>query len=340
MKKEDYKEKRKFIRGEINKKNADKKFWKIIFKQKSCKVCETLFTFEEREYINKHSEFCSRSCANSKRKINYKNMKQKVFINRICKCCNQEFKPRNSNSIFCDCCKQTENMKIKIIKANNLKIFNNKTINLYYYIFLKLTKIINIERQKRIIYKNKTFNCKSCKKSLIKKDNKINNKKNHFCNKICFSNFLKTNSIYRKKQWKKISIWRKKRFSEWILKVYWWKTKWLDYKRIDGTSIKVQGSYEYRTCKILDIKQSLWKIKKWEYTNDRIPYLDLEWKEHSYLFDFKVFRNNWSFFYIEVKGFLKDIDIQKWESAKAQGYELQVWFLETIKKEEEKCGGS
>ena len=45
-------------------------------------------------------------------------------------------------------------------------------------------------------------------------------------------------------------------------------TKWHDYK-----NIRVQGTFELRTCQILDIWKESNVIKDWEYTNDRIEYI-------------------------------------------------------------------
>ena len=101
-------------------------------------------------------------------------------------------------------------------------------------------------------------------------------------------------------------------------------TKWHLYK-----NIKVQGSYELRTCKILDEWKSIGKIHNWEYTKDRIQYIGLDGKSHSYLLDFKVFLND-SFYYIEVKGYKTVKDELKWKAAKDAGNILVIWFGEDI----------
>ena len=87
-------------------------------------------------------------------------------------------------------------------------------------------------------------------------------------------------------------------------------TKWYDYK-----DIRVQGTYELRTCKILDSWVDIGKIKSWEYTKDRIPYIGFDDEEHTYLLDFKVYENDGSFYYIETKGYETDLDKLKWQSA-------------------------
>lgn len=45
-------------------------------------------------------------------------------------------------------------------------------------------------------------------------------------------------------------------------------TKWYEYN-----GIKVQGTYELRTCKILDFWKTKRIIKNWEYTKDRFSYI-------------------------------------------------------------------
>ena len=109
-------------------------------------------------------------------------------------------------------------------------------------------------------------------------------------------------------------------------------TKWFNYK---GT--KVQGSYELRTCKILDEWKRIGKIRNWEYTTDRIQYIGLDDKIHSYLLDFKVFLDD-KFYYIEVKGYKKPNDELKWQAVKNSGNTLVVWFGEDIAKLENGSG--
>ena len=108
-------------------------------------------------------------------------------------------------------------------------------------------------------------------------------------------------------------------------------TKWYEYN-----GIKVQGTYELRACIIFDKWVETGKIKKWEYTNDRIKYT---WKSdgssHYYLLDFKLYNNDESIMYIEVKGYVREHDKEKWEEAKNLGLNFQVWFLDRIIKEEE-----
>ena len=127
----------------------------------------------------------------------------------------------------------------------------------------------------------------------------------------------------------KISAARKKMFENNQLKVTGGTTKWLKYK-----NIKVQGSYEYRTCTVLDKWKTNGKIKQWKYSPERFQYVGLDGKNHNYLVDFKVWNNDDTFYYLEVKGYQKENDKLKWDAVKKMGHSLTVWFNPDITKEE------
>ncbi len=110
-------------------------------------------------------------------------------------------------------------------------------------------------------------------------------------------------------------------------------TRWFQYK-----NIKVQGTYELRVCKILDKLKNNKTIKEWEYTNDRYSYVGLDNSIHSYILDFKVFKNDNSFYYIEVKGYERPSDQLKWNAVRQLGYILEVWFLKHISSYEKLLG--
>jgi hypothetical protein len=170
--------------------------------------------------------------------------------------------------------------------------------------------------------------CKKCKKEF-----KTRNKKQRFCSQICArrnNSEISSNKIRNNKNFAKlVSIGRKNAFKNGILKITGGTTKWFEYK-----DIKVQGTYELRTCFILDKWKEQGKIKDWEYTNDRIKYIGIDNKEHSYLLDFKVFENDNIFYYIETKGYKKDNDELKWKATRDKGYKLEVWFDDDIKEKE------
>jgi len=110
--------------------------------------------------------------------------------------------------------------------------------------------------------------------------------------------------------------------------VYGGKTKWFVYK-----DLKIQGTYELRACKILDSWKEQKKILDWEYTKDRIQYVGLDGKSHSYLLDFKVFRNDGSVYYVETKGYIKDTDLLKWAEV-SKNNDLEVWREAELKQHE------
>jgi len=96
--------------------------------------------------------------------------------------------------------------------------------------------------------------------------------------------------------------------------------KWLKFK-----NFKVQGEFELETCKALDKLSKSNKILKWEYTNDRYPYLKLGKEISSYLIDFKVYLSNDIYFYIETKGFSTLNDLYKWKRI-SSSHALKVFY--------------
>lgn len=150
-----------------------------------------------------------------------------------------------------------------------------------------------------------------------------------FCSSLCSGRFTlkKIHEKIRKnpKWWSKI---QKESYRKGNNYVAGGITKWYNYK-----DIKVQGTYELRTCKILDNWKEKRKIKDWEYTKDRIEYIGLDKEKHNYLLDFKIFENNnGSFYYIETKGYEKPNDKLKWKAVRKKGYKLEIWFEKDIKK--------
>lgn len=102
-------------------------------------------------------------------------------------------------------------------------------------------------------------------------------------------------------------------------------TKWIQYK-----DIKVQGTFQYRVCKILDYWMETGNIKRWEYAPDRIEYTWQNGEVHYYIPDFKVFNFDGTEYYIQVKGYTKQLDERKWSQTKQRGYNLIVWFESNI----------
>lgn len=125
----------------------------------------------------------------------------------------------------------------------------------------------------------------------------------------------------------KISSTRKKLFKNGKLNITGGNTKWYIYK-----NIKIQGTYELKTCYILENLKNKQQIKNWEYTNDKFEYIGTDGKKHTYLIDFKIFRNDGSFYYLEVKGRVQDKDYLKWQTIRNNGYELEIWFKDKFKE--------
>lgn len=106
-------------------------------------------------------------------------------------------------------------------------------------------------------------------------------------------------------------------------------TKWYQYKEI-----KVQGTYELRACYILDSMKENKLIKNWTYTSDKFKYTDNLNKQRLYLLDFKIINNDDSIFYVETKGKIIKLDELKWKAVRDQGYKLQIWREQELRKYE------
>jgi len=135
----------------------------------------------------------------------------------------------------------------------------------------------------------------------------------------------------RKRGHKRISRKRKELFAKGLLKVTGGTTKWMTYK-----DNRIQGTYEYRACVILDKLKDLKLIKDWEYTNRRVPYIGVDGKRHTYLLDFSATTNGGATIYIETKGFKRPNDDLKWKAVKDIGARLIIWFNGDLKRIEKK----
>lgn len=169
--------------------------------------------------------------------------------------------------------------------------------------------------------------CKNCQK-----DFQSSYKRKKFCSLQCsrifISNYHK-GRVVTNAQKQNISNGRKKAFEENKIKVTGGTTKWIQYK-----SIKVQGSFEYRFCLVLDRLLSDGKIKSWSYATERVKYIGLDKKEHVYIIDFAVERLDSTKYFVEVKGFLRPNDLYKINCAIQSGRELYIAFNKQIKEQE------
>jgi hypothetical protein len=142
-----------------------------------------------------------------------------------------------------------------------------------------------------------------------------------YCSKFCLQKSAGIN----------ISETRKNMFARGELEVTGGTTKWLTYK-----NIRVQGSYEYRACVLLDKLKDLKLIKDWHRSNFRVNYLGVDNKRHSYLVDFEIITKSGRLLYLEIKGYIKDNDLLKWDAMKKQSYKLIVWMDKNLKLIEDK----
>lgn len=129
----------------------------------------------------------------------------------------------------------------------------------------------------------------------------------------------------------KYSNLQKQLYASGIQRVGGGKTKWYTYN-----DMRVQGTYELRTCLVLDAMVTAGDIYKWEYTNDKVPYIGFDEKSHTYLIDFKVYVSDSEFYYLETKGYEKSVDKLKWNAVTESGFNLVVWFREQIEINESK----
>ena len=103
--------------------------------------------------------------------------------------------------------------------------------------------------------------------------------------------------------------------------------KWFE---VDG--VCVQGTWEYRTAKILSTWKRAGRIKNWEKCPHRIPY-SVDGKSHTYVPDFLVTNLDGSEYILEVKGRKSLVDDIKWNAARAS-FDFVVWGLTEIQNNE------
>jgi len=156
-----------------------------------------------------------------------------------------------------------------------------------------------------------------------------------FCSKECLAKWQKKYLKYMKFNGKTWSDIHKESYKNGNNYVCGGRTKWHTVKTSNGT-IKVQGTYEVRACKILDEMKKLKNINNWEYTKDKISYVGIDNKEHTYLLDFKVYNNDGTYYYIETKGYKRNNDDFKWKAVRDTGDTLLIWYNEQLIENEKK----
>lgn len=103
--------------------------------------------------------------------------------------------------------------------------------------------------------------------------------------------------------------------------------KWFE---VEG--VKVQGTWEMRTAKVLSAWKHAGKIKGWSRCPHRIAYT-VDGRQHTYTPDFLVERTDGTEYILEVKGRQSLVDDVKWKAASAS-FELVVWRLKDIEHNE------
>lgn len=259
---------------------------------------------------NQSCKFCSKNCY-----IKYKIQKSKNVL--TCPVCKKDFflrscelrRRRNKNingNIFCSkTCGNSISSGKRHSKATGAKIRNSL-------------------KNKPNLKQNQKHSCPICGNIFMGY--------NKTCSKKCGYKLtsLSLKKIRNQKEYKKnISDKVKQQYLSGKKKQSGGFVKWINYK-----NIKVQGTFEYRTCKILDSWKNQGLIKNWNYSPKRIKYIGEDKKLHSYLIDFDIITLENNIIFIEVKGYMKLRDFYKWNCCINQGLLLQVWFLEDIKKYE------
>lgn len=103
--------------------------------------------------------------------------------------------------------------------------------------------------------------------------------------------------------------------------------KWFE---VDG--VKVQGTWELRTAKILSEWKHSGRILDWSRCPYRIPYT-IDGHHHTYTPDFVVKRLDGTEYILEVKGRQSIVDDVKWKAAGAS-FDFIVWRLKDIQDNE------
>lgn len=318
-----------------------------MYKKRICKYCNTIFKRITSQKFASHVCHCDKNFNKNKeawkQKISEALTFKRIIINKKCKVCNAIFqikrtvnklgiekihkKEKQCCSNFCSRSIAGNSIKImKLIEAKCYickKIFKTRPINKSYG--FRLCSICKTSKNIEFLKLKKLGEIKKC----LICDKEFKTLKSRFCSKKCIDEH--NSKLYTVAKRQKISEQQKELYRLGIQKVGGGKTPWYSYKKI-----RVQGTYELRVCKILDKLKSLKIIKKWEYTKDRFQYIGIDNTQHSYLVDFKIFRKDGTFTYLEVKGFKKENDDLKWKSVLDSNYRIKIWFNKQIKYFENK----
>lgn len=208
-------------------------------------------------------------------------------------------------------------------------------------------KNVNLGRQ----YKQRTVACNKCGQSIsaanIKRHESACGKIYiHKCDDTSCSNTWTTNAPSKNKKYcspccsksngsAKLSRYLTEAYASGKIRPYGGGMRRHQYTKYDGVTIIVQGSYELRTCCILDAWFREGKLCIWDYCADSFQYLDESGKQRTYFPDFKVYTTANKFFYLETKGYKTQRDELKWAAVKSAGFDIVVWFEADISEQED-----
>lgn len=286
--------------------------------KKFCDFCNKEYRFDTHIKWMSHRAGCE---YNPNKKDKYKKIsksltKKRNIYNFKCQKCDEKYELLLTENIF----NKGKYKKFCSIKCANSRIRTDEIKN---KISLGVRNSVKYKLNSPKSNKIKNI-CLYCNNEFLRYPCEMHRK---YCSVVC-----KNRDMKNRDDWKNnISKTRKRLFKEKKLKVTGGNTKWYDVKTSNG-KIRVQGTYEVKTCKILDMWKINDKIKDWYYTNDRIEYVGIDNKTHNYLLDFKVIENNDKFYYLEIKGYKRENDDLKWKAVRDFGYKLKVWFDKDIKK--------
>lgn len=101
----------------------------------------------------------------------------------------------------------------------------------------------------------------------------------------------------------------------------------------DGRIITFRSNWECNFTFYLEWLKKRGEIKNWEYEPERIS-----WIGGSYLPDFKVWRNDGTYYYAEIKGAPKGINKFKRAKKECKGITFELWNSEAYKELKKKMG--
>ncbi len=111
----------------------------------------------------------------------------------------------------------------------------------------------------------------------------------------------------------------------------------MDFKRntvdFDGKTCTFRSGWEENFAYYLKWMKDRGEIKDWEYEPERIV-----WMGGSYLPDFKVWRNDGSYYFAEIKGHPQGIRKFKRAQKERKGIKFELWDAAAYKELKKKMG--